>query len=86
MIFHLQVCCEEVSIERTIKLALSHEKLWCSFGMHPHEAKHYSDEIEQKLLNAFKKCGQKAVAWGECGLDFCKNISPKEKQIPVSLS
>jgi len=57
---------------------LNHEKVWGAFGIHPHNAKYYNDSVEQRIEECLKH--PKAVAWGECGLDFFKNISPKDAQ------
>lgn len=54
-------------------------KLYYTVGLHPHEAKNFN----KKYVNEFKKLliDPKAVAVGECGLDYNRNLSPKEKQI-----
>lgn len=49
------------------------------FGIHPHNAKYYSDSVEEKIIECLKH--PKAVAWGEMGLDFFKDISPREVQL-----
>jgi len=63
------------------KLSEKYEKIYFSAGLHPHEAKIYSDKIENKLLEYLNH--PKCLALGEIGLDFFKNYSPKQKQLEV---
>lgn len=65
------------------KLAASHEGLWASVGLHPHEAVHYVNN--QAALEEFKGLvtQPKVIAIGECGLDYYYNHSPHEAQIEV---
>ena len=53
--------------------------LFSTAGCHPHDAKSLNDEG----LNSIEQLAQnkQVVAIGECGLDFNRNFSPKEKQI-----
>jgi TatD DNase family protein len=62
--------CDEHSAELAEHLALSHPQIYASFGCHPKSAWCYNDAFEQKLLSCMKRCGRKAVAWGEFGLDY----------------
>jgi len=62
--------CDVESLELARTLALSHPKVYASFGCHPKAAWMYDDDFEQQLLDCMKACGPKAVAWGEFGLDF----------------
>ncbi len=57
------------------------DKFDCVFGtqgIHPHEAKHYTPEVEQKIRSNCKH--HKIVAVGEIGLDYHYTRSPKEVQ------
>merc|ERR1712151_1062906 len=40
----------------------------------------YNDEFEAELLQAFERCGDRAIAWGECGMDFYRAPEEDEKQ------
>lgn len=62
--------CDTDSVDFAQSLALSHPKVYASFGCHPKAAWMYDDEFEQQLLDCMKTCGPKAVAWGEFGLDY----------------
>ncbi len=53
-----------------------------TFSIHPHEAKFYTPEIEKRIEKNMSHA--KCIAWGECGLDFLKNISPQVDQLQVN--
>jgi len=82
----ITVCCESKSIVPVTKLLelendAEHPKLYAAFGMHPHNAKEYTDQLEDQLVAAMSL--PRSVAWGECGLDYHYNFSPPEKQKEV---
>jgi TatD DNase family protein len=53
------------------------QRVWATVGVHPHEAKHGTDEI-LPLIDA-----PRVVAIGECGLDFYYEHSPRDVQRAV---
>lgn len=77
-----------VSISNSIKechvnVRLSHkyDMVYFTLGIHPHNAKQYTEgdmEILEQFLN-----NEKCFAVGECGLDYSRMFNPKEKQIEV---
>lgn len=57
----------------------SQHKLFSTAGMHPHHASDYntkSDVLIRKLIE-----DERCVAVGECGLDYFRNLSPRNAQI-----
>ncbi len=64
----LTVCCEMRSVEPTLRLINEDRRnqVFASFGLHPHDSKHWNNEVEQKFRQIFAT-NPKAVAWGECG-------------------
>jgi TatD DNase family protein len=50
-------------------------------GVHPHDARHYDDRIEESLLELLKH--PRVVALGEIGLDFHYDFSPRDAQREV---
>nr|BAN20893.1 conserved hypothetical protein [Riptortus pedestris] len=52
--------------------------LYATAGVHPHEAKSWSDESLAELRDIASNI--ECVAIGECGLDYNKNFSPPEIQ------
>jgi TatD DNase family protein len=64
--------------ERSIALAAEHEDVWATVGLHPHEvAKAPADAFER--LEELARSPQ-VVAIGECGLDFYRDLSPRDLQ------
>ncbi|NUM34360.1 MAG: TatD family hydrolase [Candidatus Brocadiae bacterium] len=52
--------------------------LYCTAGVHPHDARHCNDRTLESL-----KClseNKEVVALGECGLDYNRNFSPPDVQ------
>lgn len=62
-------------------LAARREEVYAVVGVHPHEAKTYSDEVEKELRRLSGE--QKVVAIGEIGLDYHYDLSPREVQKAV---
>ncbi len=73
---------KEDSFEKTVELAEKNTCVYASVGIHPHDAIEYSDSVEQRLIN-LTKSNEKVIAWGEIGLDFYYDHSPREVQIEV---
>jgi len=55
--------------------------LWCTIGVHPHEAANYTDAIHQQLRAWLAdRTGKRIVALGEIGLDYFYDYSPRDLQ------
>ena len=54
---------------------LKQDKIWGTFGIHPHNAKYYNDTLETKIATCLSH--PKCVAYGEIGLDYSKH-SPSD--------
>lgn len=67
------------NIDHVLKLAQEYSEVYCSQGIHPHDAKDASDELIRDLSRRAKLT--KVVAIGEIGLDYYYNHSPREIQI-----
>lgn len=68
-------------IARAVKTAENYENVFASVGVHPHDAKLYDDKAENHLIELAKN--KKVVAWGEIGLDYFYDHSPREVQRKV---
>lgn len=66
---------------RAVAAAENYESVYASVGVHPHDAKLYDDKAENHLIELAKH--EKVIAWGEIGLDFYYDHSPREVQIDV---
>src|SRR4051812_24302632 len=61
-----------------LNLARKYPGLYCTAGVHPHEASHYTDSYAAELRALGK--APEVVAMGECGLDFYRDLSPRPVQ------
>lgn len=66
------------SSEASLKLSQENPHIFSACGIHPHEAKNATPAALAKLKELLRA---DAVAVGECGLDFYRNLSPKEAQV-----
>jgi TatD DNase family protein len=76
----ITISCDPDSVEPALAL-MEQDGVYGAFGIHPHDAKAYGPELEAKLRAAVGH--EKAVAWGEIGLDYHYNMSPPETQREV---
>lgn len=60
-------------------LVEAQENLFMAIGVHPHDARFFSDELGQEMLESV--AGSKVLGWGEIGLDFHYDNSPREEQL-----
>ena len=59
-------------------IAERHANIWCSVGVHPHEAKEEGQRTPDRLVEAARH--PKVVGIGETGLDFYYEHSPRAEQ------
>ncbi|MFZ3131067.1 MAG: TatD family hydrolase [Desulfosporosinus sp.] len=69
------VGCDLPSSERSVQLAQDYDFIFAAIGIHPHYAKGATDETWAKLLLLAKQ--PKVLAWGEIGLDYYRDLSPR---------
>lgn len=67
------------TVSEMIALAEEYPQIFLGFGLHPHEAKFWSRETEATLRSALEH--PRAVAVGECGLDYYYNHSDRQSQL-----
>lgn len=67
--------------EDLLKLCHEHTDVWCALGCHPHEAASWRRGDGERLRALL--ADPKAVAVGECGLDFHYDLSPRDVQTSV---
>jgi TatD DNase family protein len=68
----IHVSCEPGSMQRVLHI-LDHPKVYGSCGIHPHDARHYSEDLEARICEVADH--RKCLAWGETGLDYHYNHS-----------
>ncbi len=64
---------------KVINIAQTYPAVYAAIGIHPHFAKDIDQSTYDELRKLAKK--DKVVAFGEIGLDFFRNISPRDVQI-----
>jgi TatD DNase family protein len=60
------------------RIAEEHPFIYTTVGVHPHEARLLDDELYAKLQDLSQH--PKVIAWGEIGLDYHYDNSPREAQ------
>src|SRR4030043_1015695 len=70
---------EKKDWSRALEIANSHPSIYAILGVHPHNAK----EIDDQTYPILKELCQngKVKAYGEIGLDFFRNLSPRDIQL-----
>jgi len=70
---------EKKDWKRALEIAHLHPSVYAILGVHPHNAKEIDDQT-YSLLTGW--CGdEKVKAYGEIGLDFFRNLSPRDTQL-----
>jgi len=69
------------SSERIVKLTREHPNVYGVVGVHPHEAKTWTEDCERKITEWVKE--DRIVGVGEIGLDYYYDLSPREVQQQV---
>jgi TatD DNase family protein len=69
-------------LERAVEVGEQYSSVYTALGTHPHDARFYDDQIEDRI-KALAGKSQRVVAWGEIGLDFHYDNSPRDVQIDV---
>jgi len=69
------------TLDAGIRLAEKHEFMYATVGIHPHEAR-LADEPAYRTMEQLAQ-HPKVIAWGEIGLDYHYDHSPRETQEQV---
>jgi TatD DNase family protein len=72
------ICTKLSEFDRVRGLAERHQRVYCSVGIHPHEAAAEKAVTAEELVALARH--PKVVGIGESGLDFYYNASPREAQ------
>jgi TatD DNase family protein len=68
-------------LERAVELGKKHSFVYTALGTHPHDSSHYDDQAEEQIKNLISS--ERVMAWGEIGLDFHYDHSPRDVQVAV---
>ncbi len=69
------------ALERAVEFGRTHQNIYTAIGTHPHDARLYDDRAEEKIRTLIKN--ERVLAWGEIGLDFHYDNSPRDVQVDV---
>lgn len=72
------ICTKVREFERVLAVAERFDDIWCSVGLHPHEAEAEPDLTTARLTELARH--PKVVGIGETGLDFFYERSPRDVQ------
>jgi len=70
---------EKKDWKRAVEIADSHPSIYAILGVHPHNAKEIDDQTYPTLRGLCRN--GKVKAYGEIGLDFFRNLSPRDIQL-----
>ncbi|PKM77489.1 MAG: hydrolase TatD [Firmicutes bacterium HGW-Firmicutes-15] len=66
------------SSQEAVLLARKYKQIYAAVGIHPHDAQTLTSEVLGKIRNLAKD--PRVVAIGEIGLDYYRDLSPRDKQ------
>jgi TatD DNase family protein len=66
-------------LERAVELAENNTGVFVAIGTHPHDARLFDSSAEERILRLLKQ-STRIIAWGEIGLDFHYDNSPRDSQ------
>ncbi len=72
---------DDPSVPQTLNLAQKHDFIYAALGVHPHDAQ-LVDESYLRTLESLTR-NPKVVLWGEIGLDYYYDNSPRATQLEV---
>jgi TatD DNase family protein len=75
----ITVGCDLASSQQNVEIAGGHPTIYAAVGIHPHDAGQATIEGLQQLKALIEETG-KIVAVGEIGLDFYRDLSPRDVQ------
>lgn len=67
-------------LERAAQFGSQHKSIYTAIGTHPHDASKYNQAAED-TIRALLTTNDRMVAWGEIGLDFHYDNSPRALQL-----
>ena len=70
---------EKKDWKRVLEIANSHPSIYAILGVHPHNVKEIDDRDYSMLKGLCQN--EKVKAYGEIGLDFFRNLSPRDIQL-----
>jgi TatD DNase family protein len=75
------ICTKITEFDTVLAIAESDPDIWCTVGIHPHEAAS-EPAVDEARLTALA-AHAKVIGIGECGLDYHYDMSPRDRQREV---
>lgn len=69
------------SSREALAISEKFDNVFASCGVHPHDAKLYNDDVDRELIKLIGS--KKVVGVGEIGLDYYRDLSPRDVQKDV---
>ncbi|HEX8129320.1 MAG TPA: TatD family hydrolase [Pyrinomonadaceae bacterium] len=69
-------------LERAVRVAEQYEGVYAAVGVHPHDARLFDDGAAGRVYE-LARSSERVIAWGEIGLDYHYDNSPREVQREV---
>jgi len=70
------------AFQRAVELAEKNANVYAALGVHPHDARLF-DRSAEELITKLATQSPRVIAWGEIGLDFHYDNSPRDVQLKV---
>jgi TatD DNase family protein len=70
------------ALERAVETAEKYTEVYAAVGVHPHDARLFDARAEERLLKLVGE-SKRVIAWGEIGLDYHYDHSPRAVQREV---
>lgn len=70
------------ALERAVALSEKYDRVYTAIGTHPHDARLHDDAADKRIRDLIGR-SSRVIAWGEIGLDFHYDNSPRDVQMAV---
>ena len=67
------------TLERAVEVAEKYRGVYAAVGVHPHDARLFDEAAERRLVELVGR-SERVIAWGEIGLDYYYDHSPRAVQ------
>lgn len=76
--YMMTICTHVTKFQQVRDVAAQYENMWCTVGIHPHNAGSEPETSAETLMDMAND--PKVIAFGETGLDFYYDHSPRDRQ------
>ena len=76
--YMMTICTHVTKFQQVLDVATAYDNMWCTVGIHPHNAGAEPETSAETLIGMANH--DKVIAFGETGLDFYYDHSPRDRQ------